>query len=883
MDTPSIRKTFLDFFAERGHTVVPSASLVPDDPTLLLTNAGMVQFKPYFLVTRPAPYPRATSVQKCFREKDLEEVGKTARHLTFFEMLGNFSFGDYFKQDACRWAWELMTEGFKLPVDRLWITVFEEDDEAAQIWEKEVGVAPDRVLRRTREQGNFWDMGVAGPCGPCSEILYDRGESFGTTFTGDNELDEERYLEVWNLVFMQYMQDDKFQITGELPNKNVDTGLGLERLASILQDVPTVFEIDSMAAILDVVEQATGKKYGDSATSDVGLRVLSEHARSMTMLIADGVLPGNVGRGYVLRRLIRRAARHARLLGIEELFLSKLTEVVIETYADDYPEVGRNRDLIRAVVEKEEERFDQTLRQGMEILDEEIGRLKKSGGTRLSGDITFKLHDTYGFPLDLTQDIATEEGLEVDRDAFVGLMKQQKTRARAARPAGGKNRPENEALTEIRDTLGKTEFLGYEQLSLDAGVIGILQGVVPAQVLAQGSTGELVLNRTPFYPRGGGQIGDPGEIRTETGLFRVEDTAWGVPGVVIHSGTVVQGEIRAGQDCRATVDPVHREGVTQAHTSTHILHWTLHQTLGEHAKQMGSLVEPGRLRFDFNHYEPVHADKLAEIEEAINRRSLWDDPVRAFETTYDHATSIGAMALFGEKYGEHVRVVEVGDYSKELCGGTHVARTGNIGLVKLVHEGSVAAGIRRVEALTGWAGFAYLNNQAEKLKQVADRLKTDPEKVLERLDKTLENLASLQSQLNQQAAQGAQAQVKEILSSDALQDVDGHRMVISLRKDASVDDLRKLATALRDELGSGVVVVGSTGNGKANLVAAASKDLVGKGVSSSTFVSMGAKILGGGGGGKPDMAVAGGPNPDQIEKALEAVGDEVRRTLQELS
>ncbi len=555
MDTPSIRKTFLDFFAERGHTVVPSASLVPDDPTLLLTNAGMVQFKPYFLVTRPAPYPRATSVQKCFREKDLEEVGKTARHLTFFEMLGNFSFGDYFKSDACKWAWELMTDGYGLHPDRLWITVFEEDDEAAQIWEKEVGVPPDRVLRRTREQGNFWDMGVAGPCGPCSEILFDRGEAFGETYTGENELDEERYLEVWNLVFMQYMQDDKFEITGDLPNKNVDTGMGLERLASILQDVPTVFEIDSMAAILQVVEEATGKKYGASPESDVGLRVLSEHARSMTMLIADGVLPGNVGRGYVLRRLIRRAARHARLLGIQELFLARLTDVVIETYADDYPEVGRNADLIRAVVSKEEERFDQTLRQGMEILDEEIARLKTAGGSQLSGDITFKLHDTYGFPLDLTQDIATEEGLTVDRLAFEGLMKQQKTRARAARPAGSKNRPENEALTEIRDTLGKTNFLGYEQLSLDAQVVGILQGVVPAQVLAQGGHGELVLNRTPFYPRGGGQIGDPGEIRTETGLFKVEDTAWGVPGVVIHTGTVAQGEIRAGQDATGDSRP----------------------------------------------------------------------------------------------------------------------------------------------------------------------------------------------------------------------------------------------------------------------------------------------------------------------------------------
>ena len=883
VDTPAIRRTFLEFFADRGHTIVPSASLVPDDPTLLLTNAGMVQFKPYFLGTRPPPYRRATSVQKCFREKDLEEVGKTARHLTFFEMLGNFSFGDYFKTDACKWGWELMTRGFGLDPDRLWITVFEEDEEAALIWEKQVGVPADRILRRSRAQGNFWDMGVAGPCGPCSELLYDRGDAFGATYTGGDDLDEERYLEVWNLVFMQYIQDDRFRIVGDLPNRNVDTGMGLERLASILQGVATVFEIDSMSSILEVVEEATGKRYGQAPQSDVGLRVISEHARSMTMLIADGVLPGNVGRGYVLRRLIRRAARHARLLGIEELFLARLTEVVIAGYSQDYPEVGRNRDLIQAVVSKEEARFDETLRQGMEILEEEMSGVKAAGQTQLSGDITFKLHDTYGFPLDLTTDIANEEGLTVDRDAFERLMKQQRTRARAARPAGGKDLPENEALSEIRDTIGRTEFLGYGQLSLDASVIGILQGVVPAQALTQGSTGELVLDRTPFYPRGGGQIGDHGEIRTATGRFRVDDTFWGVPGVVVHSGTVVDGEIVAGQDAVAAVDPAHREGVTQAHTATHILHWTLHRHLGEHAKQQGSLVEPGRLRFDFNHFEAVSPDQIAEIEETINRRSLWDDPVRAFETTFDYAMSIGAMALFGEKYGEHVRVVEVGDYSKELCGGTHVYRTGNVGLVKLISEGSVAAGVRRVEALTGMAGLNYLNAQAAKLKQVAERLKTDPEKVLERLEKTLQTVASLEAQLSQQAAHAQQAQVKEILASEALRDVNGYRMVVSRRENAAVDELRKLAVAVRDELGSGVVVVGSTSNGKANLVAASSKDLVGKGVSSQAFVAAGAKILGGGGGGKPDLAVAGGPNREQIGKALEAVEDEVRRALQGLS
>lgn len=882
MLTPEIRRTFLKFFAERGHTIVPSSSLVPDDPTLLLTNAGMVQFKPYFLATRPAPYPRATSVQKCFREKDLEEVGKTARHLTFFEMLGNFSFGDYFKKEACLWGWQCLTEAFKLDPDRLWITVFEQDDEAAQIWEQQVGVPSERVLRRTRAQGNFWDMGVAGPCGPCSELLYDRGPGFGQTYTGDNELDEERYLEVWNLVFMQQMQDAQLNVIGDLPSKNVDTGLGLERLASILQDVPSNFEIDSMAPILHMAEEATGRKYGEAQESDVGLRVLAEHARSMVMLIADGVLPGNVGRGYVLRRLIRRAARHARLLGLEDLILAPLTGVVIGSYAGDYPEVGRNAGLIKAVVEKEETRFALTLHQGLGILEQEVARLNVAGTAKLSGDVIFKLHDTYGFPLDLTTDIAAEEGLEVDRSEFEALMRRQKTRARAARPAGGKDAPHIAALAEIRDELGKTEFLGYERLSLDAPVVGLLQGKVSVQALAEGGEGDVVLASSALYPRGGGQIGDKGEIRTETGVFRVEDTSWGMPGVIIHSGTVIEGEIRSGQGALAAADPVHRQGVTQAHTATHMLHWALRSLLGEHAHQKGSLVEPGRLRFDFNHFEPVNPDQLAQIERTINENLLRDDSVRAFETTYDYATSIGAMALFGEKYGDHVRVVEVGEYSKELCGGTHVSRTGNIGLIKLMHEGSVAAGIRRVEALTGMAGLTYLTTQAERLKAVADRLKTDSEGILERLDRTLESVSTLQAQLNEQAAKGLKDQMLKILEL-SVQAASGYQFVVHRHDNASVDDLRKLTTALRDQLGSGVVIVGSTTDGKANLVAATSRDLVARGVSSSALIAAGAKILGGGGGGKPELAVAGGPNAAEIGSAMKNAEDEARRTLENLA
>jgi alanyl-tRNA synthetase len=882
MNTPSIRKVFLDFFAQRGHTVVPSSSLVPDDPTLLLTNAGMVQFKPYFLGVKPPPYPRAASVQKCFREIDLEEVGKTARHLTFFEMLGNFSFGDYFKLDACRWAWELLTTGFNLDRDRIWITVHETDDDAATIWEEQVGVPREKILKRTREQGNFWDMGVAGPCGPCSELLYDRGDAFGARYVG-GELDEERYLEVWNLVFMQHMQNDRGEITGDLPKRNVDTGMGLERLASILQDVPTAFEIDSMAPMLRKAEELTGHRYRASNISDVGLRVLAEHSRSMAMLIADGVLPANTGRGYVLRRLIRRAARHARLLGVEEILLSRLTEVVVDVFEEAYPEVARNRDLIQKVVEKEETRFEQTLRQGLGILEEQISRLKEAGMRKIPGELVFKLHDTYGFPFDLTSDIAREEELEVDRQEFDVLMGEQRVRARAARVAEEVEGPQMDVLQRIKEVKGKTDFRGYEKLIVDTTVVGLTQGLVGVQVLGPETPGEVILAETPFYPRGGGQIGDRGEIRTESGTLRVEDTRWGIPGVVIHSGTVIAGEIEVGQEARAIVDSSHREGVRQSHTATHMLHWALRSSLGEHARQKGSLVEPGRLRFDFNHFEPVSPDHLAEIEEEIKRRVLYDDSVRAFETTFEYATSIGAMALFGEKYGDHVRVVEVGDYSKELCGGTHVAHTGQVGVVKLTHEGSVAAGIRRVEALTGLAGLNHLNAQADRLRKVADRLKTDPEHVLERLDKTLETLASLQAQLSQRAAQGHQDEVKAILASDAVKSLNrGYRVVVSLRDNSTVDQLRKLAISLRDELGSGVAIVGSATDGKANLIAATSRDLVEKGVTSQSFLADGAAILGGGGGGRPDLAVAGGPNKNEIGRAMDAVERAVRREVDRL-
>jgi alanyl-tRNA synthetase len=877
MDTPGIRRTFLDFFAERGHAVLPSSSLVPDDPTLLLTNAGMVQFKPYFLGQKTPPTLRATTVQKCFRTVDLDEVGRTTRHLTFFEMLGNFSFGDYFKREVIPWAWELATQGFGLDPGRLYATVFTTDDDAATIWAEHTGVAADHILRRGRKD-NFWTMGVAGPCGPSSELLYDRGEAFGATWTGSGPLDDERYLEIWNLVFMQHLQDDQGTIVGDLPRPSVDTGAGLERIAAILQGVATAFETDTLAPLLAAAQSVTGAAYGQSAATDMSLRVLSDHPRAMAMLVADGVLPSNEGRGYVLRRLIRRAVRHARLLGVDRALLTELTGVAVDLFAPVYPEVGRNAELITRVISREESRFDATLRRGLSRLEDEIAAARRRGEARLPGEMVFELHDTYGFPLELTTEFAADEGLTVDPAEFDVHMQAQRTRAREARKAGGDHGPEQDALREILAESGTTEFLGYGRLNGEGTVAGIVRGAgssgggVAVPVLAEGEQGELVLDRTSFYPEGGGQIGDRGTIVTATGRFSVADTHW-VPaagGVIVHQGRVSAGEVQVGQSAATQVAPAHRQGTERSHTATHMLHWALRDTLGEHARQAGSLVEPGRLRFDFSHFEGVPGETLARIEEEVNSRVLSDDPVHTFETTYDEATSLGAMALFGEKYGDFVRVVEVGDYSKELCGGTHVHHTGQVGVIKVLGESSIGAGIRRVEAYTGAAGLQYLNAQADRLRRAAELLRTDPEQVVERLEKLLETSKGLEAQLAKQKAAGIEDEVKSVLTSDAVQAMGSAKLVMLRRDGRAVDELRKLAVTLRDRLGSAVVVVG-TAQEKANLVVAVSRDLVSRGVSAQELLAPGAARLGGGGGGKPDLAVAGGSRTAELDAALAAV------------
>ncbi|MGH2812584.1 MAG: alanine--tRNA ligase, partial [Actinomycetota bacterium] len=840
-----MRKTFLDYFAQRGHEVVPSSSLVPDDPSLLLTTAGMVQFKPFFLGEAAPPYRRAASVQKCFRTTDLEIVGKTKRHLTFFEMLGNFSFGDYFKPEAITWAWELMTDRYGLDPNRLWATVFETDDEAAEIWKRDVGLPPERIVRLGREN-NFWDMGVAGPCGPNSELLYDRGDAFGKAYEGGSEIDEERYLEVYNLVFMQFVQNDALEIVGDLPMRGVDTGLGLERLASVLQDVPTVFETDTLNAVLQRASEVLGRGYGEDPEIDVSLRVLAEHGRGITFLIADGVFPSNEQRGYVLRRLIRRAVRYARLAGVDHPVLPPLIETTIEVFGEAYPEVSKNRELIRRVVEREEERFDATLRQGLAWLEEEVAAVRRRGGATLPGRTAFRLHDTYGFPLDLTHDIAAEEGLSVDLQEFEELMTGQRDRARAARRAEKGAEPELErSLTGVE----ATEFVGYERLEDEATVIGLLGGsegrMSSTPVLEEDAEGQVVLNQTPFYAESGGQVGDTGEVVTETGIFRVEDTSWGVPGVIVHAGRVVSGEIRVGQAARASVDRGHREGVRQSHTATHILHWGLRDHLGEHATQKGSLVEPGRLRFDFSHYEHLQAEQLGELEEELNRRVLFDDAVRAFETSYDYAMSLGAIALFGEKYGEYVRVVEVGEYSRELCGGTHVAHTGQVGIIKLLGESSVGAGTRRVEAYTGLQGLRHMNSQAERLAQAASLLKVDEERVVERLERLLESVKEMESQISERRSRSQAEEVDRILAEVPAKIVGSARFLMNRRDGTEVGDLRKLAVSLGRKLGSSLVVLGSARDSSANLVAAASPDLVSRGVSAQEVLSQGAALLGG--------------------------------------
>jgi alanyl-tRNA synthetase len=873
VDSNTIRQRFFAFFGERGHTRVPSASLIPDDPSLLLTGAGMVPFKPYFLREQTPPFDRAMSVQKCFRAVDIDEVGKDTRHLTFFEMLGNFSFGDYFKEKACPWAWALITEAFEVDPDRLWVSVYKDDDEAEQIWVDSVGVRPERVVRR--DQDNFWSMGVAGPCGPDSEIFFDRGEAFGPAAPDGPASNEERYFEIWNLVFMQNECNEQIEPTADLPKKNIDTGAGVERLAVALQEAKSIFETDTIYGIVRKAAELTGKEYGANVAVDAALRVLADHARAMTFLIDDGVLPSNQERGYVLRRVLRRAIRQARLLGYEKPILPVLIDATIELMGEAYPETAARRNFIAEVASREEERFDTTLRQGLSLLETEVERVRSSGSKTLGGDVAFQLHDTFGFPVDLTREIAAEAGIEVDAVSFSELMAGQRARARAAQRSDTGAGVAPIATTVLRER-GATDFLGYEHLQGTARIVAMAGGTTEVPLAEEGDEVDLILDRTVFYAEGGGQVGDRGSLRAAGGHAEVVDTRRLLPGLTGHHIRVTSGELAVGDEVTLAVDPRWRTGAERAHTATHILHWVLRDRLGEHATQAGSLVEPGRLRFDFHHFEPLGVAGVAEVGAELQERVLVDDGVRAYETSYDFARSIGAMAIFGEKYGDFVRVVEVGEYSKELCGGTHVPHTSQIGVIVLTSEGSVGANLRRVEALVGHQGLRLLEDRAAVLQRAADSLKTSPDEVADRVEKLLATHKDMERKIA--AAERKAAEADAATLADAAVDVDGTRLVAA-RRDGGVDELRALAQMLKSRLGSAVIVLGTSGEGRANLVGAVTGDLIARGLSARELLAPGAALLGGGAGGKPDLSISGGPSADHLGAAIEAVAQEARKRL----
>ncbi|HZA85224.1 MAG TPA: alanine--tRNA ligase, partial [Actinomycetes bacterium] len=842
MNSTEIRRRFTDFFVERNHRLVPSSPLIPNDPTLLLANAGMNQFKPYFLGEVEPDFRRATSVQKCTRTSDIEIVGDRS-HCTFFEMLGNFSFGDYFKEGAIAYAWELVTEGFGLEPDRLWATVYLDDDEAFELW-RQIGVPAERIQRLGKED-NFWSMGVAGPCGPCSEIHYDRGPSFGPG--GGPASESDRYLEIWNLVFMQNVRDEDYNIIGELPEKNIDTGMGLERVATVLQGVDSMYETDLFAPVLAEVQEIAGARAGKDDRVDRSLRIVTEHGRTAGFLIADGVLPSNEGRGYILRRLLRRSVRHLRLLGVEDPALARVGARVVDNLGGAWPELVAQRSLIEQVVASEEESFSRTLRQGSNLLEGAIRRTREQGAATLAGETAFQLHDTYGFPYELTLEAATEAGLAVDADRFQELMEDQRRRAKEARRELDADLRRLESYRDLSSRHGRTSFVGYETTTAEGRILGLLRDGEELPAAGEGDQVELILDRTPFYAEGGGQVGDTGLVRTGDGaVLQVTDTRPGLEGFSVHSARVVSGQPRVDDLVHAEVDTDRREAVTRSHTATHTLHWALRDQLGAHARQQGSLVDAGRLRFDFAHFQQVPPELLAEIEQTVNRRLLADPDVKVWHGSLAEAEAAGALSLFGEKYGSVVRVVEVGDFSRELCGGTHVGHGSQVGPVHVVGESSIGANLRRIEALTGLEALRFLDHERQLLAEVAALLKTRPEDAPEQLRRRLEALANAQRELERLRVAGLERQAAELAGRVFRED--GAWLVVERVPEAGADDLRRIASAVRDRVGAGrgAVVLGSEVQGKAAMVALLSRELAGTGAAAREVLARAAKAVGGG-------------------------------------
>ena len=888
MESAEIRSRWLRFFESENrqgltHTVVPSASLIADDPNLLLVNAGMVPFKPFFLGEVTPPYKRATSVQKCVRTLDIDEVGKTTRHASFFQMCGNFSFGDYFKEGAISLAWELLTRpindgGYGFPEDRLWVTVYLDDDEAADIWHKKIGIPRERIQRRDMAD-NFWSMGVPGPCGPCSEIYYDRGPAYGAE--GGPIADENRYLEVWNLVFMQNERGagggkDSYPILGELPAKSIDTGLGLERTAALLQGVENIYEIDTTMQILTKASSLAGVTYGKSQNSDVSLRVVADHARTSAMLIGDGVTPGNEGRGYVLRRMMRRTIRNMRLLGVNDPIMSELTQAAIGAMGPQYPELISDQKRILAVSIAEEESFLQTLKSGTQIFDLASTQLKAQKKSVLPGDEVFKLHDTYGFPFDLTLEMAREEGLEVDEDGFRRLMNEQRDRAKADAKAKKSGHTDLSEYKKIADSKGASTFVGYTQIESEAVVNGILVDGISVQSAISGSEVEIVLDRTPFYAEGGGQLADGGRITLANGaVVEIDDVQTPVNGLSVHRGRVISGEVALGSQALAAIDLERRNAISRAHTATHMVHKAFREILGETATQAGSENSPGRFRFDFPSTGAVPDSVLNEVEARVNTLLLDNLEVTAETMSQDAAKKIGAMALFGEKYGDQVRVVSVGDWARELCGGTHVSASGQLGLIKLLSESSVGAGVRRVEALVGVDAYKYLAREHLLLNSLTEIVKgARAEELPERISDLLNKIKEIEKELATVRSAQAMSQVGSLAEKAVV--VNGISVIATALGDGiAADDLRKIATDLKSKSANSVVALVSVVEGKAVLVAAVSDGAKSAGVKAGALVKIGSTILGGGGGGKDDFAQGGGTNLDQISVALSAITDAI--------
>ncbi len=874
MESAQVRQTFLDFFAERGHTVRPSASLIPVDPTLLVTNAGMVPFKPYFLGEETPPYPRAVSVQKCVRTIDIDIIGTTARHTSFFEMMGNFSFGDYFKRDAIRWSYELVTEGYGLDPERLWFTVYETDDEAAELWVSEVGAPPDRVQRGGRD--NFWQMGVPGPCGPCSEIFYDLGPEYGEG-GGPIGGGEDRYVELWNLVFMQNIQDRPFHVVGDLPRKGVDTGMGLERTAMVLQGVGSVFETDVMRPVLEVASSICGVDYGAGPLSDVSLRILADHGRAMTLLIADGVVPSNEGRGYVLRRLIRRAVRHGWQLGYEGLMMPRLASATVKALGNAYPEIIDQYDLILKVVSQEEYRFLRTLESGHSILQGEMESLDE--GQVLSGEVAFRLHDTYGFPFELIMEISEERQVGVDEDEFSRLMDEQRRRARQAWK-GGDEAAAADLYRGLLDEVGTCEFLGYHHEEARGRVLAILAEGEQVSVAREGEDVEVFLDRTPFYAEAGGQVGDTGIMVSDTGELEIADTRHPLQGLSGHRARVKRGWVGTGQTVRAGIDALRREGIRKSHTATHILHWALREGLGDHVRQAGSLVTDGRLRFDFSHYSGLEPRELAEIDDLTNRKVIGNGHVKTTVMPIDEARASGALAFFGDKYGEQVRVVQVGDYSREFCGGTHVPTAGQTGPVVVLGESSIGANLRRIEALSGQAAYDHLIAVRDALDRTGKRLTVPWTQVPERVEALLERVGELEDELNE-IRSARRGELAEELAGSA-RTCNNFKLVISAQEGLDTNQLRQLAIGVRDRISPGVVIVGSVANGKGAVVGAVSPLLVREGVSAGELVGTAARLMGGGSSRDPELSQGGGPRGQLLDEALEQAGSAAAQALSEV-